>query len=297
MVLFFLIDFSFGSLLRYLYFRQDSGVLYGTTYSIEKTSEDMLILGSSRANHHYDPEIFEKRMDVTCYNAGRDGCPIFYHFAILKGVLERYSPGIIILDFTRGEFAKTQDSYDRIAALLPYFRTHPEIHSVIRLKNRYENLKLISECYPFNSSLLTILNSKTKIVNENQDNRKGFIPLGKTMNGPALLEKASQQYELDLNKISTYRSFIEGCINSNIKIYIVASPYYINSEFPDYSIMIGKDLAKEYNIDFFDYSGDPLFIKDASLFADFAHLNERGATIFSNLIIEKIYKDKTEVGQ
>ena len=46
------IDMAIGSVLRHFYFRQSSGLEYRTTYSMEKTTADLIVLGSLRANHH-----------------------------------------------------------------------------------------------------------------------------------------------------------------------------------------------------------------------------------------------------
>lgn len=81
----FILDYSIGNVLRYFYFKQESGLQYRTTYSIEKTRADVLIFGSSRANHHYNPIVFENRLKQSYYNVGRDGNFIFYHSAVLKG--------------------------------------------------------------------------------------------------------------------------------------------------------------------------------------------------------------------
>ena len=45
-------------------------------------------------------------MKLSFYNAGRDGNFMFYHLAVLKGVLNRYSPKIVILDFVAEELHK-----------------------------------------------------------------------------------------------------------------------------------------------------------------------------------------------
>ena len=156
LIIVFLLDFATGSILKYLYYKQDSGLLYRTTYAIDSTKADVLIFGASRANHHYYPGAFEKRLHMSCYNAGRDGNDIFYHYAILQGVLKRYTPKIAILDFAREEFFKNQESYDRLSSLLPYYDRHPEMRSIIQLKSPYEKYKLLSKIYPYNSLIFTI---------------------------------------------------------------------------------------------------------------------------------------------
>ncbi|HXS59927.1 MAG TPA: hypothetical protein VN703_03845, partial [Candidatus Sulfopaludibacter sp.] len=120
-----------GNLLRTFYFKQQSGLQCRTTYSIEKTTANVLIFGSSAANHDYQTNTFTKRLDTSFYNTGRDGISIFYEYAVLKAILKRYTPKIIILDFDQEEFIKNEASYDRLSALLPYYINHPEIRSII----------------------------------------------------------------------------------------------------------------------------------------------------------------------
>ena len=44
---------------------------------MELTKADLLVFGSSRANHHYVPEVFEDSLKLTFYNTGKDGSGIF----------------------------------------------------------------------------------------------------------------------------------------------------------------------------------------------------------------------------
>ena len=134
-------DFIIGSLLNIFYFKQESGLQYRTTYSIEKTTADLLIFGSSTANHNYHPGIFQNRLNMSYYNVGRDGKSIFYHYAVLEAVLKRYTPKMIIYDFDEHEFSKDQESYDRLSSFLPYYKKHPEIRSIVDLKSPYEKYK------------------------------------------------------------------------------------------------------------------------------------------------------------
>ena len=117
-------------------------------------------------------------MKLSFYNAGRDGNFMFYHLAVLKGVLNRYSPKIVILDFVAEEFAQNQYSYDRLSSLLPYYKSHPEMRSIINLKSKYEKIKLLSQIYPYNSLMLTIavgnsgVNKRKAIFKDMYHNKK-----------------------------------------------------------------------------------------------------------------------------
>ncbi|HET7116179.1 MAG TPA: hypothetical protein VFI29_06795, partial [Hanamia sp.] len=152
----FILDYSIGNLLKYLYFRQGSGSLYAITYSIDSTKADLLVIGSSTAHHSYYPEAFQNRLGMSYYNTGNDGTSIFYHYAVLKSILKRYSPKMVILEFDIGEFNSDQKSYDRLSALLPYYYNHPELRPIIKLKSKFERIKLLSKIYPFNSMVYSV---------------------------------------------------------------------------------------------------------------------------------------------
>ena len=287
-VLIFVLDYSIGNILSYFYFKQESGLQFRTTYSIEKTTADLLIFGSSRANHHYNPYVFEKRLNLSFYNAGRDGNDILYHSAVLNGVLARYSPKIVILDFNGAEFRRILDSYDRLSSLLPYYKSHPEMRSIIELKSRFEKVKLLSFIYPFNSSMFTIAVGNTEFNKNRKADIQGYVPLTKVWNGPIQIDSSSIKYDIDSIKVKAYEIFIQDCVRSKVKLYIVCSPYYIKSNHVDYSVQIGQKIAQKYNIQFFDHSRDSIFLNNIKLFADIGHLNEAGAKVFSNLVIDNI---------
>lgn len=298
MIMFFL-DFGAGSFLKYLYYKQNSGLLYRTTYAIDSTKADILIFGSSTANHHYYPDAFEKRLHMSLYNAGRDGSSIFYHYAILKGVLKRYSPKIAILDFNRMEFLKNQSSYDRISSLLPYYNMHPEMRSIIQLKSPYEKYKLLSKIYPYNSLMFTIAagNAEFNKSRENYNDKDGYVPLTKILEGQISTDTSFRKYELDSTKIKIFKSFVRDCVNSNIKLYIFMSPQFIKYKFEDRSVLIAEGIAKKFNIPFYDFSNDAAFLNDVGLFTDEGHLNDGGAKIYSNEVIDKIIQDQHNESQ
>jgi hypothetical protein len=290
----FVLDSTIGGMLKYFYFRQDSGFLYRTTYALDSTRAEILIFGSSTANHHYRPVTFERRLNMSCYNTGRDGNNIFYNYAILKSVLKRYTPKMAILDFNDEDFMKDQDSYDRITSLLPYYDNNPELHSIILLKSPFEKFKLISKIYPYNSLLFSIgvgnsnfNKSREVVIDEN-----GFVPLSKIWKEPLTAKSVSVKYELDTIKINMFKSFIKDCINSKIKLYIFLSPKFIKFKNEDQSIMIAQNIANKYDIPFYNYSNDSLFLYGKGLFYNPGHLNEAGAKIYTDIVINKIIQNE-----
>ena len=291
----FVLDISIGALLRYLYFKQEFGFMHATTYAIDSTRADIIVFGSSTANHHYSPQIFEKRMKSSLYNAGRDGSGIFYHYSILLGMLKRYTPKIAIFDFDIGEFQKDQISYDRMSSLLPYYKSHPEIKQLIDQRSSFEKFKLLSKIYPFNSLIFSVISKDLNLNREEEEaaNDNGFIPLQRYWKMPLTID-TTKTYDLDDKEIAVFKSFVKLCLNSHIKLYIVISPRFEKRETEDLSVVIAKRIANEYNMPIFNYLDDSSFLNDAGQFADKLHLNYIGAKKFSNKVADSILLDLTK---
>lgn len=283
-----LLDYGIGLILKSIYFKQKSGFDYLTTYAIEKAEADILLFGSSRAVNNLNVISFEKELGLTCYNMGRYGEPIFYHHALLQTTLKRFIPKIIVLSFDAGNFKIQQEMYDRLSVLLPYYSTHPELKPTIALKGPFEDLKMVSKIYPFNSLILPIITGHTTYSKNKYANYKGFIPLKSIFNGPLNSVNYTKDTLLDSIKINSYKAFIEDCIKLKIDLYIVTAPYKLNVLGTDRSIIEAKHIAEAYHINFFDFTRDSLFLNGKDLFADSRHLNETGAGIYTNKIIAHI---------
>jgi hypothetical protein len=283
-----ILDFGIGRVLKAFYFRETSGLDYRTTYSIEKTRADVLIFGASTATHDYIPGTFEKRLNLSAYSVGRDGFSVLYDYAVLKAILKRYTPKIVILDFVNDEFYQSQDSYDRLSSLLPYYKTHPEIDSIVDLRGPYEKYKMISNIYPYNSLVLTISAGNSEFNKKRQEDINGFVPLYTTWRDPIKFANSFLNDDVDSNKVRMYESFIRDCVNANVELYIISSPLFVKPDYVNNSVALGKAIAEKYKVRFFDYSQDTAMLNNRNLFADIAHLNVSGATVYSNKIVDRM---------
>ena len=286
-----LFDQVIGTALQHFYFTMKSGVQYRTTYAIEKTNADILVLGSSRAIHHYEPEVFEDSLKLSFYNAGRDGEESsLFHYAILKGVLKRYTPKIIILDLMYGELGNALYSYDRLASLSPYYKTHPEMQPIIELRSNNEKIKMISGIYPYNSLLMSIISGNLDKEGKKNKDIKGYLPVPaeSVIHKPIQTVDRREPYELDSTRTKVLQAFIQDCKQAKIRLYIVCSPYYEKSIGTDLSMDQIKKLATTYQVNFFDFSTESVFLNRPELFGDPWHLNDSGAHIFSKMMVAKI---------
>ena len=281
----FVLDYAIGKTLRFFYFKETSGSHYLTTNALENTRAEIVVFGSSRANHHYVPKIFEDSLKMTYYNTGKDGLGIFYQLAVLKSILKRYTPKLIILDYSGG-FDKKVDSYDKLNTLLPYYKTHKEIDKIIELKSPFEKVKLISEIYPFNSMISTIVVRSLTLNKEKDPDIQGYIALQGKWN-KKMDFNTYVPYEVDTNKLNSYREFITTAKKTSAKVIVIISPIF--QDFDKYQeIEICKNICTLENIPFWDYSRHTSFHDKSYLFDDVSHLNNDGAIIFSKLVSNKI---------
>lgn len=289
LILFILLicDRGIGTILKIFYFHQEFGERFETTYVIDSTLADILIFGSSRANHSYVPEVFEKRLPYTCYNAGRAGCFILYNYAIFKTITLRYNPKLIIFDITPSDLGYSPVAYERLSLLLPYYQQHPEIRPIISLRGPLEKIKKISAIYPFNSFILQIavgnLDLKGRPVNS-----KGYIPHFGIMENTEIDTLKFSSYNLDENLIIALKDIISTCQQKNIDLVFVDSPIWRIVQDNFYKTIL-SELCYKNGILYLDMSNDPTFINNPKYFLDVRHLNDEGAKIFSNMVIDKIY--------
>ena len=76
-----------------------------TVQALFKRKADVLILGPSTANHHFDCRIMEDSLKTSCYNAGRDGQNVIFYDMVLEGFLSRCTPKIVVVDLTQSSLS------------------------------------------------------------------------------------------------------------------------------------------------------------------------------------------------
>ena len=291
-----LLDYSLGSLIEYLYYHQGDNVYTATTYAINEAEEEILIFGSSRANHHYVPELLTSRTGMSCYNAGCDGRSLFYDYALFKSALSRYKPEKVILDLSRTTLYFDQKDYDRLSHLYPYYRDNEYIRQVVSLKGKIDIFVRASKLYTYNSTILIILKS---FISPRTD-YNGYIPYpGNRTMDPAEISYDSVEYgvyhdsdptmRLDENKINILNSFIDDANQVKVDLYIIDSPYFfLQKDSNNISLAKIKEVLKEKHLRYINFANDEKFTLDPGLFGDKSHMNHFGATKFTELVADII---------
>ena len=287
-----LMDVSIGSLLRYFYFRQQAGEIHRTVHAFNKTEAKLLVFGSSTAIHNFHPDAFNPYVNGSFYNTGRDGCTIFYQYALLKAILKRYTPKTIILNFDQAEFVDEPETYDYLSSLLPFYRDHPEIRDILKLKSPYEKVKLVSQIYPFNSYIFSIAIGSSKKNKMRRADYQGYVPLDGSLSGPLQDGNTIVNFAIDPVKVQYYKYFIEACKLAGVKLIVVCSPFHVKPNYELYNMQLGKKITEGYGLSFNNYSKDSMFLKHPEYFDDISHLNDKGALIFSRIVARLAFEDQ-----
>ncbi|MEI6348822.1 MAG: hypothetical protein WCP69_12820 [Bacteroidota bacterium] len=290
LLLLFALDFGIGHLLQFYYYKQKSGVLYRTTYALDSTKAEVLVFGASTANHNYIPKILQDSLKMSCYNVAKDGEPIFYHFALLHSILNRYTPKIVILDVALSQFYldANNESYDKLSSLYPYVCNHPDLLNIISLKGEFEKYKLLSKIYPYNSLLLTIISGNWDSSLNNKKDFNGYVPLYNHWNQSLLVDSIKESNEVDSLKLYYFENFIKECKNHKVDLYLVLSPVYKNFIYEQKSLTVVKKLSLKYGFKFCNFLNDSIYLQRPDLFSDKTHLNDKGAQFYTKKIASMI---------
>jgi hypothetical protein len=286
-VILFAVDFLLGKCIGFLYFKMEKGNTARITYVMTKAKEDIVVFGSSRANHHYVPSFLEDSFHVKTYNAGMDGQSMPYYYCVLKAIQSRTHPKIVILDLNLDEFELSETGYNRLSALLPYYYLIKDIQPVINLRGPYEKLKSVSNLYRYNSFILpAVVNN---IVKRKDDSEKGYVPLSKELSSDTKpLVDALKNYTLDTLKVSLFKSFIKDATAKGSKVFVFISPMFRIQQAMTPTVSKAMAICKEENIPFVDFGQSSLFIAHPEYFQNSSHLNSKGADIYTRMICSEI---------
>lgn len=252
--------------------------------------EEIVILGASRASHHYIPKIIEDSLGVKCFNYGCDGQNIYNQYAVLNLILNHTEkkPRLVILELSSIDILNmTTWNTEKLSALHSYYSLDDSLKNVVSLQGDETSYALeSSKLYSFNSNIHNLIKPILGINNNDVVN-SGFVPLYRKW-GKQIESKPEDDKEIDLSKITYLNKFIERCKNDSIKILFLNSPNYVNLEGGSKWKPVIEKIAGDNNITFIDFEQDPFFLKRPELFNEPFHLNVEGATLYTKGLLPLI---------
>lgn len=260
-----------------------SGDTYRNEYIVNGMNADILIFGSSRAIHHYVPQIFEDSLGMTCYNCGSNGMGIIFSYARYKMITERYVPKIVIYDvYSWLDFLEYGDNYKYLDCLKPYY-DHEGIDSLFGRIAPTERIKNISQMYRYNGKILQMVADNLVALREEN---KGYRPL----RGMMIYEPQNDGIDTtfcDSVKMYYMERFIQECGEKGTFLIFCLSPFY-RGKFPNKQYVPLMKLAHQYGVPIINYYSDEEIVNNIRLFKDPCHMNCFGATLYSRKLAPEI---------
>ncbi len=241
---------------------------------------DVIILGSSRANNHFVPELFKKK-GLKTFNYGMSGAHLFETSLMLKLMAERnYTIKTVILEADLG-LCNEKESDAIAAKFLPYIH-HSEI-----IKNHFSKQENFNELYyiPFYRYVdFDAIIGLREVYNITIDkpttllDRLGYYPL--TSNKPGNMKNDIRALKPIRNKY--YEEIKRICKQNNYNLITVMTPMCSNVKGLDYFEKANKIYPEIHNLE--------NVVQGDQYFSSCGHLNDAGARMFTNVVIEQFFE-------
>lgn len=283
-VLVFIVDRIGGVILDYASSRCPGDKDY---YEFKKADEEILIFGSSRAYHNYNPIVFADSLHVPVRNCGYEGMGIVNMYAKYKTIIERNRPKLIIYDFfyVFDFYREGTGDLSKYISPLRRFSKNSSVNDVIVDIDSKDKLKMLSRLYCYNSKGISIL---TNFLTQNSgDNIDGYSPVNQTMNPDDAKKNAEIYDQVDSVKLRYLETFVNDVKSKGIPIVFCLSPYYCKVDYSEYYNEI-RLLCSKWDVPLLDYTHNPSLINDYKYYYDASHLNAVGALEYSKLVVSDL---------
>lgn len=275
-------DILSGKVFSYLVSHAKGGDNGRNNYICNKTDEEILIFGSSRAIHHYNPVIISDSSGMSCYNCGQSGNGVILNYGRYQLICQRYHPKVLIYDVMPSFDLFVGDNHQYLGYLRPYY-DREGIFEVFESVDDTEKYKMMSQMYRYNSRFVQVISDYIHPLQS--DGIKGFRPSHEEMDTMKISKRNKEKAPVyDSLKLKYVNKLVDE--SKDTKVIFVVSPYWDGMDTT--SLIPIKTLCKSRTIKFIDYSNNPKYVHHNEYFKDGVHLNARGADEFSRDIIQEL---------
>lgn len=278
-------DVLVGVACRYFQNNSKGGDTGRMMYIADKMNADVVIFGSSRALHHYDPRVIEDSLHMSCYNCGRDGNGIIFNYGLYRLFCNRYTPKVMIYDIARGFDFEAKHDNEKYLGWLRYFYDRDGIDSIFWSVDKTERIKMLSMMRRYNEKFVQLASDWHS---PQQQDIKGFRPnTGVMQYEPAPVAPSADIPEYDNLKLYYFRRLIADCKNSGTRLILMVSPSYKGTDSGFERI---KAMADKAGVPFVCHNNLAQISTTRKYFYDSSHMNGKGADAYTKYIIKEVRK-------
>ena len=287
-VLFFalilVVDVVVGKVFAYMVDNAKGGDNGRNNYICNTVNADVLVFGSSRAFHHYNPIIIEDSLGKSCYNCGQDGNGSILNYGRYQLICQRYSPKLVIYDVIPAfDLLAGDDNHKYLSWLKAYYDRQgvPEVFESVDPTEKY---KMQSKMYSYNSKFIQMVSDVVHPLQE--DGINGFRPVDKEFDTMKVREKEDEKsdFKFDSLKITYINKMVDE--SPDTKFIFTVSPVWYGMDSAQLQPI--KEICKRRNIPFLDFSNNPKYVHNNDYFYDGSHLNIRGADEFTRDLMTEV---------
>lgn len=284
-ILLVVIDVIVGRALSYMVAHANGGDNGRNNYICNQTHEDVLVFGSSRAIHHYNPKVISASLGMSCYNCGQDGNGAILSYGRLQLILQRYSPKMVIYDvMPKYDLLKGEDNHRFLGWLRAYY-DKPGIEEIFEDVDVTEKYKMMCQMYRYNTKFIQVISDFFHPVH-NSD-YQGFRPLNKEMDMMKVTSMGKGHKPIyDEVKIGYLERFMSLALANGVKVIVCVSPIYNGMDATELSPIV--EYCKANDVLLMDYSNHPKYLHNNRYFCDGGHMNAIGANEFSKDLAKEL---------
>lgn len=274
-----MLDRVFGVAMKYMQEHAKGGYIGHHNYILNQSNEDILIFGSSRAIHHYNPQIIEDSLGMSCYNCGQDGNGIVLFYGWWQIMKNRHLPKMIIYDVNPSFDLLIGENNSKYLGWLRSEYDNDHVKKIFEDIDTTEKYKMLSMMYRYNSKFLQNVIDYVHPIFQISSN--GYIPLKGDLDRMKINEqKDKEKFVFDAYKLKYLDLLIDEAKERGVKLIFVASPVWYGMNKKQFEPLI--ELCKRQLVPFHNYSNASCFVKNDEFFKDGIHLNSHGADAFSS---------------
>jgi hypothetical protein len=249
--------------------------------------DDVVVFGSSVALNSINTKVLEDSIGLRSFNAASNGQTLFYHLVVMKSMLQRHAPKMILLGINSDDFS-TDDRGERFKFLTPYYNMgFDEIDKSFE-QDATEKVLMKSNLYRYNTIWWRIL--LYQFITPGEVGEQGFIAKPIPPSFPTLKTVEFDTTHVTERRRAELTEFISICKARGITLIFFNPPNFLNKI--DYEhFNIHKELveiAENLGIIYFDDTQHPLFLSHPEYFYDNEHLNKDGAAVYTSLMINRL---------
>ena len=261
-------------------------------YVINKVEADFLVIGSSRAEAHYDSRIIQEAFpEYSVFNCGVDGQLFNYINTAFNCIMDRYSPKVVVWDVRLNDLV--DDTPENLSLLYPYYYQNENVRKVLDEQDVKLKYILWSSCYRYNGTASRILRAMRMVENNNM----GFLAQkssDKSRKINAIKIEPNDGIKLNQKRVDALEATLKRTKQKGIKVVLCVSPYLSRIKGVHPTIKELQRLSNEYEIPLYDMSQLDHFYEKKDYWYDGFHLDAAGADVFTRELVENLEKTGIE---